>query len=73
MGSIPGPGRFHTAVQLSLCSSACELQQEKPPQWKARVPQLQRSARLLHLEKARTLHEDPVQPKVNERHLLNSR
>ena len=61
-GSSPGPGRSqkipHAAEQLSLRATttearapkACAPQQEKPPQWEACSPQL---------EKARTQQQRP--------------
>ena len=38
------------------CPRACGLQQEKPPQWEARAPQL---------EKSLCSNEDPAEPKTN--------
>ena len=52
MGSIPGPERSHkpqgiSAWALQLLKAACPrapiLQQEKPLQWKAHAPQVERT------------------------------
>ena len=75
-GLIPAPGRSHTlwgnktrAPQLlkPTLPRAYIPQQEKPPQWKARAPQLERSPRMPQLEKARahpvlTAMFDSLQP-----------
>ena len=54
MGSILS-GKIPCAVkQLTLCTSACVLQQEKPRQWEAHTLQLGSSCHLLQLEKAHT-------------------
>ena len=37
--STPGPGRFH----MQRVSWACASQQEKPPQWEARAPKLEKA------------------------------
>ena len=59
-GFGPWPGEIpHATGQLSLCAmtpeprpqGACSAQ-EKPPQWEAWVPQLERSTHSLQLEKA---------------------
>ena len=64
---------------LSLCSRAQEhqntaahmptaraLQQEEPPQWEARAPQLERSPHSPQLDKSLCDNKDPVQPKINK-------
>ena len=65
---------------LSLCSRAGELQlqkpsclrehalqQEKPLQWEAHAPQLQRSLYLPQLAKSQCSNKDPAQPKLNNK------
>ena len=42
------------------------LQQEKPPLWEARTPQLESSPHQLQLEKSLSGNEDPAQPKINK-------
>ena len=42
----------------------CGLQQEKPLQWEARVPQLESSPHLLQPEKNPCSNKDPAQPKI---------
>ena len=59
--------------QLSLCTlttethspTACALQQENAPQWKACALQLESSSCSLQLEKACTQQQRPTQPKIN--------
>ena len=56
MSLIPGPGISHMpqgnqaqAPQLlSLCATAWELQEEKPPQWEATAPQLEKNLQIQH-------------------------
>ena len=43
-----------------------DLQQEKPPQWKAQTPQLENSPHLPQLEENPHSNEDSAQPKINE-------
>ena len=65
MGSIPGLGRFHMPRgQLNLCTTTTQpahlepkLPNEKPPQWEAYAPQLERA--LVH-------QKDPVQSEINK-------
>ena len=47
-GLLPDPGRFRKSQQWSPCAAtaepelrACSPQQETPPQWEARAPQLE--------------------------------
>ena len=49
-----------------VCSRACALQQEKPPQPGAHRPQLESSPCSLQLEKSLCSNKDPAQPKVNK-------
>ena len=69
MGLIPGPGTKipRTVGQLSPCAAAttahkpraCALQQEKPAQWQALTPELERSPHSPQLGKARTKQRRP--------------
>ena len=52
VGSIPGPGRFHMLQDNWACVAQLlnlwilepfDLQEEKPPQWEACAPQLEKS------------------------------
>ena len=47
-------------------SRACALQQEKPPQWEAHVPQPESSPCSPQLEKNPCGNEDPGEPKINK-------
>ena len=51
---MPQSNSAHVLQLLNLCSGACALQQEKPPQWEARAPQPESSPCSPQLEKAHT-------------------
>lgn len=63
----PWPGRTphasehlaHAPQLRNLCSRARAPQQEKPPQWKARTPQLERHPCFPQLERAYTQQQSP--------------
>ena len=47
-----------------ICPRTCALQQDKPLQWEARIPQLESSSCFQQLEKSPRNNEDPAQPKI---------
>ena len=49
-----------------MCPRAHAQQQEKPPQWEARTPQLEHSSYMLQLEKSLCSNKDPAWPKINK-------
>ena len=49
-GLKPAHSRVHEPQWMSPCDTT--MQQEKPPQWEARAPKLERSRHSLQLEKA---------------------
>ena len=62
---LQSPGTT-TAEPTCWTTEACAPQQEKPPQWEARAPQLESSPCSPQLEKSPCSNEDPVQPKIDK-------
>ena len=67
-GSVPGRIGFHMPqgswahvwqILKPTHPRACAPQQEKPPQWDVRTPQLESSPSLLQLEKAQVQQQRP--------------
>ena len=50
-----------------MCSRAHTPQQNKPPKWESRTPQLESSPHFPRLEKSLCGNEDPAQPKTNKK------
>ena len=55
---------LHTTTTEPEHPRAHALEQEKPPQWEARILKAESSP--LQLEKAQVYKEDPAQPKINK-------
>ena len=60
------PPELGAAATELTCPRACAPQREKPLQWEAHTPQLERSPRTPQLDKSPPSHQQPVQQKMNK-------